>query len=47
MTRPMHATRDTLAVLCWCQLATVWVPRATILACQTESCGKEWCHEPV
>lgn len=40
-----RAAPETLAVLCWCQMQTVWVPRATIMACSTESCGEAWCHE--
>lgn len=38
---------ETLAVLCWCQMTTIEVPRQMIMDCQTASCGEVWCHEPV
>lgn len=42
--RPVRS--DELAVLCWCQLEIVSVPRTEVLACRTASCGMPNCKAP-
>lgn len=42
--RPIN-TED-LAVECWCRTEIIHVNVKVIARCETDTCGRSWCHAP-